>query len=214
MKLVVIGATGATGRLLIDQAIARGHEVIAYVRSPGQLNLRRGLRIIEGQLENQTSLNAALRSAHAVLCTLGTHSLMGVNLMRHNLPLITRAMRDSNVRRLILLSAYGVGETARTASPLARAVYSTLVSSVYKDKEQSEETLVQEDLDWTGIYPVILTNGPLVEAVDTLPLGEVRRVKGMPKVSRANVARAMLDAVENGKTIGQRLVVSPSGTIQ
>lgn len=214
MKLVVIGATGATGRLVVDQALQRGHEVIAYVRRPEALEKRQGLSIVAGKLENAGALQEAVRGADAVLCTLGTHSLVGVRLMQTNLPLVTRAMLGAKVQRLVLLSAYGVGDTARSATLLARIVYKTLVSSVYKDKEQSEVALARAGLKWTGIYPVILTNGPLSDAAEVRPLSKVRKVAGLPKVSRANVASAMLDAAENDKSIGQRLVVSLRGTME
>lgn len=171
-----------------------------------------GLSVVVGQLEDQVALGATLKGAGAVLCCLGTHSLRNLTLMRKNLPLIARAMQSAGVDRLILLSAYGVGETARTASLFARFLYKTIVSSVYNDKATSEVALATANLKWTGIYPVILTNGPPSQAVDVRHMSSVQKVSGLPKVSRADVARAMLDAAENEKTIGQRLLVTASGT--
>ncbi|WFU05776.1 NAD(P)H-binding protein (plasmid) [Rhizobium sp. CB3171] len=109
---------------------------------------------------------------------------------------------------------HGVGETARTASLFARFLYRTIVSSVYNDKATSEVALATANLKWSGIYPVILTNGPLSQAVDVRPMSSVQKVSGLPKVSRADVARAMLDAAENEKTTGQRLLVTASGTVR
>lgn len=214
MKIVVIGATGATGRLVVDQAIQRGHHVVAYIRRTAALEPKQGLSIVVGQLEDQVALGSTLRGADAVLCCLGTHSLRNVTLMQKSLPLIARAMQSAGVDRLILLSAYGVGETARTASSFARFLYRTIVSSVYNDKAASEVALARTDVKWTGIYPVILTNGPLSEAVDVRPMSSVHKVSGLPKVSRADVARAMLDAAENESTIGQRLLVTAAGTVR
>ena len=213
MKLFVIGATGATGRQVVNQAIRRGHDVVAYVRTPEALEKKPGLTIVAGQLTDQSQLQSTMAGTDAVVCCLGTHSLRKVDLMQKNLPLVTRAMLATKVDRLILLSAYGVGETARSAALLARFLYATVVSSVYKDKEYSEAALAKIGLKWTGIYPVILTNGPLSTAVDVRPMSQVSKVSGLPRVSRADVASAMLDAAENDRTIGQRLLVTARDTV-
>lgn len=213
MNIVVLGATGATGRLVVEQALMRGHYVTAYVRDPSVLKSRSGLTIHTGQLDDAASLQVALAGADAVLCCLGTHQMRHVRLMQKSLPLIISAMQAAQVSRLILLSAYGIGDTAQTAGLLARIAYATLVKSVYADKVKSEALLSQSDLAWTGIYPVILTNAPIIKTVEVRSLDQVQQVKGLPKIPRANVAEAMLDAAENSATIGQRLLITPSGTV-
>lgn len=208
MKIAVIGATGETGRLVVDQAIQRGHEVIAYVRRPEALEKKQGLSIVAGQLDNQAAFQSAIKGVDAVLCCLGTCSLFNVEIMQQNLPLVTAAMQGAGVKRLVLLSAYGVGETAKSASLPAWVAYKTLMASVYKDKEKSEAVLRQTPLKVTGIYPVILTNDPLTEATEAPNLLTVEKVVGFPKVSRANVAKVMLDAAEDNQTIGQSILVT------
>ena len=213
MNITLIGATGGTGRLVMEQALARRHQVTAYVRNAASLQSRKGLTIMTGQLNDATALQNAVRHADAVLCTLGTHERKNVTIMQTSLPLIINAMQSVGARRLVLLSAYGVGDTAHSASLIARLAYKWVVGSVYQDKELSEKNLIHADLDWTGIYPVILNDEALSSAIEVRPLSQVSKVSGLPKVSRANVAKAMLDAVENPTTIGQRLLVSPQGTV-
>ncbi|MFE5706602.1 hypothetical protein CJ179_26400 [Rhodococcus sp. ACS1] len=217
MKLALIGATGGTGLQIIDQAIDRGHHVVAYCRRPDALTPRPGLTIVGGHLDDRDALAAALSGADAVLCTIGPKAglagMFGVTVMQDNLPLITSAMRDAHIDRLILLSAYGVGDTARTASPLARFAYKTLVASAYRDKEISETALAAAGLDVTRVLPVILDDGPLNPHATVRPMSTVRKVSGLPKVSRATVAAAILDAAESGATTGERLLVSAPGTI-
>ena len=214
MNITVIGATGGTGRLVIEQALARGHQVTAYVRQAQSLQPRTGLTIMTGQLNDATALEKSIRDADAVLCTLGTHERKNTKLMQTNLPLIINAMQKARTQRLVLLSAYGVGDTAQSASLIARLAYKWVVGAVYRDKEHSETALLRSGLDWTGIYPVILNDAPLSQAVEVRSLSEVNKVSGLPKVSRANVAKAMLDAAENPSTIGQRLLVTQQGTIK
>lgn len=210
MKIVVLGATG---RLVIEQALERGDEVVAYVRNPQGLRDRPGLRVAVGQLSDTAALQAAVAGSDAVLVCLGTNEKKNVDLMQKSVPLIIKALKGADVLRLVLMSAYGVGETARTASFVARIAYKTLVAPVYQDKERSETLLPGSGLKWTGVYPVILTDGPLADA-EVRPMTQVSKVSGLPKVSRASVARVMLDAARNDRTIGQKLLVSSPGSVR
>ena len=217
MKIVVLGATGATGRLLVAQALDRGHEVIAYVRRPEALEARPGLRVVGGQLTDRPALTAALAGADAVLCVIGpTHlkDLLGTDLMRRVLPPVADAMTAAGVRRLVLLSAFGVGSTAAPASFVARLLFTTVVRPLYHDKQVAESRLATAGLDVTTVHPTTLGNGPPRGAAVVRDVTEVGHVRGMPLVSRAVVATAMLDAVETPATIGQRLLVAPAGAVR
>ncbi|HLM05831.1 MAG TPA: NAD(P)H-binding protein [Blastococcus sp.] len=217
MKLVVLGATGATGRLLVDQAIDRGHEVVAYVRRPGALSERPGLRVLGGNLTDEPALRAAFAGADAVLCALGPNrakDLVGTDLMQRMLPPIARAMAAAGVRRLVLLSAFGVGDTMASASLLGKIAYRTAARSVHRDKEIAESRLAGAGLDVTTVYPVMLTNGPPSDTAVVRDVATVSKVSGLPRVSRATVATAMLDAAEDAATVGKRLVVSSADTVR
>jgi uncharacterized protein YbjT (DUF2867 family) len=217
MKLVVLGATGRTGRLVVEQALMRGDEVVAYVRDPHGIGTNPSLEIAVGQLDDMLALKAAINGVDAVLVCLGTHGKRmkkNVDLMQKSVPLIITAMKDANVSRLVLESAYGVGDTVRTAGFIARLVYKTLVGAIYQDKERSEALLPGSGLKWTSLYPVILTDGPLADAVEVRPMNQVHKVAGLPKVSRADVARIMLDAARDDRTIGQKLLVTSKGSVR
>lgn len=216
MRLVILGATGKTGRLLVDQAIGRGHEVVAYVRRPDALDDRPGLRVVGGELTDEPALTAALDGADAVLCAIGptgVTGLIGADLMQTTLPVISAAMAAAGVRRLILLSAWGVGDTAASAGLVAKVAFRTAVRSLYHDKQLAEAGLAATGLDVTTLYPVTLTNGPLSGTAVVRDVAEVSHVDGMPKVSRATVAAAMLDAVEKPDAAGTRLLVSAEGSV-
>jgi putative NADH-flavin reductase len=208
IKIGVIGATGRTGGLVAEQALKRGHQVVAYVRRAGALPASEGLRIVVGELLDSEHLQSALSDVDAVICCLGTRRHKPVDLMQNNLPPIVQAMKRAGRTRLILLSAYGVGETARTASLIARLLYKTMFRSIFHDKERSEAGLATSGLDWTVVYPVGLTDGPLLDGVEVRPTNEVNKVKGLPMVSRANVAKVLLDAAEDSRTIRQKLLVT------
>jgi uncharacterized protein YbjT (DUF2867 family) len=217
MKIVVLGAAGRTGRLVVEQALTRGDEVVAYVRNPHGIAANPGLSVAVGQLGDMLALKAAINGADAVLVCLGTHGKRmkkNVDLMQTSVPSIITAMKEASVPRLVLLSAYGVGDSARTAGLIARAVYKLLVRAIYRDKERSEALLPGSGLKWTSVYPVILTDGAPADAVEVRPMTQVREVAGLPKVSRADVARVMLDAARDDETIGQKLLVSGKGSVR
>jgi uncharacterized protein YbjT (DUF2867 family) len=73
MEIFVIGATGATGRLVVEQALAQGDQVVAYVRNPQAIAVKPGLRIIAGELSDTPALQAAISGTDAVLVCLGTY---------------------------------------------------------------------------------------------------------------------------------------------
>src|SRR3954454_7208877 len=100
MRLVVLGATGRTGRLLIEQALERGSEVVAYVRRPEAVPERPGLLVVGGQLTDQPAFRSALSGADAALCAIGPTSvkeLFGPDLMRRVLPQVADAMTGAGV---------------------------------------------------------------------------------------------------------------------
>jgi uncharacterized protein YbjT (DUF2867 family) len=217
MRLVVLGATGRTGRLLVEQALERGHEVVAYVRRPEAVPERPGLLVVGGQFTDQPAFRSALTGADAVLCAVGPASvkdLFGADLMRRVLPQVADAMAAARVRRLVLLSAYGVGDTVASASTVQRLAFGTAVRSLYRDKVAAEARLAETGLEVTTVYPMMLTNGPAKDDDVVCEARTVTRVSGMPKVSRATVARAMLDAAEDPATIGGRLVVTSGGSVR
>jgi putative NADH-flavin reductase len=216
VKIAVLGATGRTGRLVVEQALTRGDEVVAYVRHRHGIAANPRLEIAVGPLDDALALKTAINSADAVLVCLGTHGKRmkkNVDLMQKSMPSIIKAMKEVNVPRLVLVSAYGVGDTARTAGLIARVIYKTVVGAIYRDKERSEALLRGSGLKWTSIYPVILTDEPPADSVEVHPMSQVHKVGGLPKVSRADVARVMLDAARDDRTIGQKLLVSSKGSV-
>lgn len=216
MKIVVLGATGRTGRLVVEQALARGDEVGVYVRNPHGVVANPALEIVVGELDNLPALKEAIHRANALLVCLGTRGermKKSVDLMQKCVPSIITAMKEANVPRLVLESAYGVGDTARTAGLIARVVYKTVVAAIYEDKERSEVLLPGSGLKWTTVYPVILTDGPPADIVEVRPMTQVHKVAGLPKVSRADVARVMLESARDDRTIGQKLLVSSKGSV-
>jgi hypothetical protein len=123
-------------------------------------------------------------------------------------------MTAAGVRRLVLLSGYGVGDTAASASAVLRLTLRTVARSLYRDKAIAEERLATTDLDVTTIHPVKLGSGPARDDAVVRDAAAVTAIRGMPQVSRATVATVMLDAADDPGTVGRRLVVSSAGSVR
>ncbi|WP_329128664.1 NAD(P)H-binding protein [Streptomyces sp. NBC_01476] len=194
MRLVVFGANGRTGREIVTQALAAGHEVTAFVRDPGKApGPRPGLRVLAGEVtSDQAAVRGAVDGQEAVLTAFGSpttwHGVVSPTLTVQAVPLIVRAMRDAGVSRIVHLSAHGVGDTAAQAPAVYWAVYKAL-GRMFADKDAGERILRDSGLDWTFVYPVMLVNGP---RTGTYRVGEELRLGRVPRISRADVADFML----------------------
>jgi putative NADH-flavin reductase len=107
MKLTIFGASGATGRQLIGQALAAGNQVVAYARNPAKiLTNQAGLTVVQGELSNAAAIGRAILGADAVLSVLGPR--LGEELrsqpLTHGMQAILTAMQISGVRRLVISS--------------------------------------------------------------------------------------------------------------
>lgn len=189
MKILVFGATGPTGRELVSQALEQQHEVTVFARRPA--GFPAGVRVVEGDaMREPQAIGEALQGQQAVLSALGTGKVMFPNrLQERSLGNMVPAMQRAGVKRLVIMSAFGVGETARDASLVQRLMYATLLVPVFADKARGEEIVRASALDWTIVYPTLLTNGP---RTGQYRAGERIAMQGLPTISRADVADFML----------------------
>jgi putative NADH-flavin reductase len=206
MRLLLLGATGGTGRQLLSQALEGDHEVTALVRSPEKLSAHEHLRVRAGDATDPESVDAAVGGQHAVLSALGVRSPLGGDLIATSLRVLVPAMQRHGVRRLIWLSGLGVGQTQEQAPVMLRIVFSTLLRRIKRDKAAGEEYLRSTDLDWTLVYPPALTNGPRTGSYRS---GETLNMKGVPRISRADVAEFMLTQLNDAAYIRGNAIVSP-----
>jgi putative NADH-flavin reductase len=207
-KILVLGATGVTGREIVSQALQQGHEVTALVRRPAQdAGLPTGVRVLSGSVTDDTdALDAAVRGQEVVITTLGVgKALRSGGLIARSAPLIVRSMARQGVRRLIFMSAYGVGATRADVPILPRMLMGLLFRDLYTDKEIGEEAVRRSELEWTLVYAVTLTNGP---RTGRYRVGERLRLRGFPTISRADVAEFILGQVEDRRYLRQGVLIS------
>jgi putative NADH-flavin reductase len=191
MKILILGASGLTGRLMVAKALEQGHEVTALVRDALKLRLvHPNLTIVTGDALNKEVVLKTVAGQDAVLSALGRgRSLKSQHLITNAVSILIPVMERSNVKRLVFLSAFGVGESFAHANLLQKIIFRTFLSSLYADKTKAEKQIHSSSLNWTLAYPVVLTNDPGTGKYQT---GEVLPMKGMPKISRDDVADFMI----------------------
>lgn len=208
MNLLVFGATGPTGQQVVRQALDRGHAVTAFIRTPGLLPITHDrLRVVVGDTtRGAASLAEAIVGQDVIVSTLGRHnSLRSHHLIERSVNMIVPAMQSAGVRRLILVSAFGVGASRGDAPLIQRMMYWVLLKGIFADKKAAEDEVRRSGLEWTFVYPVLLTGGPLT---GKYRVGERLELHGVPKISRADVAHFILSEVDKRAFIRKTAVVS------
>jgi len=208
MKLVVFGATGGTGQLVAEQALQQGHDVLAFVRNPDKLRISdTRLRVIQGDItENGSRVEEAVRGQNVVISALGRrNSLKSADLISRSMRAIVPAMEHQGVRRVIVVSAFGVGESYHYAPLIPRIMFRLLLGDIFADKKAGEDYVRQSRLDWTLVYPVLLTNGP---RTGKYRVGERLDLNGVPKISRADVADFILTQLRDATYLRRIALIS------
>lgn len=188
MKLVILGASGRTGRHVIEQASGRSHEITALVRPGVALPVKPGLTIARGDPCDRDLLGQLIDGHDAVISCLGQRSVADAALLRDSASALIAVMTKSDARRLVVISQ---GLLFPTSSVVVRLLRLALARHV-EDSTAMEALLRGSDIDWTIVRPPRLTDEDETRgyrlAVGEMPDG--RRV-----MSRADLAACLLDEV-------------------
>src|SRR5260370_13666747 len=204
MNLLILGATGRPGRLVMEQALGAGHAVTGRVRSPAKPTPRNSnLRVVAGRATDPEDVARALAGAAAVLSTLGG----GGSVIADSTGAMVEAAHKTGVRRVVVLSSFFVERDRLGAVP--RLLTGVAMGSVIKDKSAGEQMLRQSDLDWTIIYSHALKDGPVSGSVEVLPEGAKWRISD--RISRSDVAKCMVQAATSSQ-LSRRSVGSTEWT--
>ncbi|HWY50960.1 MAG TPA: SDR family oxidoreductase [Chthoniobacterales bacterium] len=208
LRILIIGATGGTGRELVRQALEQGHQVTALARKPEKLTLEHpNLRVVQGNVHDYDSVESAMRGQSAVLCALGTKRFSYPNRVASNgTANILRAMKTCNVPRLVCESSLGVGNSVgRLGLLFTFFVVPLLLPFIFYDKVRQEKLIEESDTDWVIVRPAVLTNAPA--------RSKYRHGRNMGnylwtnRIARADVADFMLQQLTDDDYIGSAVGV-------
>ena len=206
MKVIIIGATGATGQILMREALAQGHEVTALARNPSAVAPEDPrLRVLQGNALDASEVEAAVAGQDAVLSALGTRSARRTTLFSESTQNVISAMKKQGVRRLVCITGIGTGDSKGHGGFLYdRVILPFVVKNVYEDKDRQEEAIRQSALDWVIVRPARLTDEPAK--------GEYRVFLGgsytAQTISRADVAAFMLAQLTDDTYVHKMPVIS------
>lgn len=204
MRLTVFGATGATGRQVLTQALAAGHQVTAVARRPEAID-HLPLRVVRAELTDP--LDEAVAGADAVLSALGGPAGRApTTVYSAGVTAITAAMGRAGVRRIVAVSAVPVAPPATVLE--RRVVYPLLwrfFGGCYRDMATMENLLAEGDRDWTVFRPPRLTDRPATGRYRTAVDDVLPRAASLP---RADLAAAMLAAVPHDALTGRIVTIA------
>ncbi|CNJ20121.1 putative flavin reductase [Mycobacterium tuberculosis] len=216
MKILVLGATGRTGHLFTQKALDEGHAVTAYVRNPDKartlLGTHPNLTITPGDLNDAERLAAASAGQDVMVSTLGQKAsireFLHSTFLQERLPLIMQTVTGAGVKHCVLLSAYGVGDTVRTASLPMRLVCKVIMRGIYTDKVKADALVAEYQPYISRVHPGRLTDKPGRGGVKVFDMPSVKRVPGIPTIARENVAVALLTIAKNPQNAGTDFLVT------
>jgi putative NADH-flavin reductase len=161
MRLLIVGATGGTGRELVRQALERGHEVRAFARRPSKIAMsHERLAVVKGDVLDFASVQSAVRGQDAVLCALGHKRwFYPTRILSDGTRNLIRAMESDSVRRLVCETSLGIGDSwGRMGLYYTLFVGVFILPFYFFDKARQERLIRGSSLDWVIVRPGALTN--------------------------------------------------------
>lgn len=203
MKVLVFGANGRTGRLVVDRAIANGHEVSVLARNI-RLYHQAGVRVILGDALNAEDVLRAMQHQDAVVdCIGGTAPWKNQTLERDTMQNIVTAMKTSGTKRLVVVSAMGVADSSKQSPWWYRyLMVPTFLRGSTADKTAMEAIVYESELEWVIARPPVLTDASSTGKVHILGESE----KGHT-ITRVDLAVWLIEQLQNNTYVGQAVVV-------
>jgi putative NADH-flavin reductase len=211
MKVLVLGAGGKTGKLVVQEALAAGHEVTVLVHTDPQEEDKHEavfpskVQVFRGDVRNPTKLRQALEGQQAVIDTIGgTKPFLTTDLETSAIKVVIEAMKQMGTRRLIAVSALGEGESrGQTSFFYERLLMPTFLRGVVEDKANMEAEIEHSGLEFVIVRPSLLN--------DHAVLGEAHVAlenEKAHKISRGGLARFLVEQLTLDRYLGEAVTLT------
>ncbi len=192
MRTVVFGATGRTGKCLVEQALAQGHAVTAFARDPSKVHVsHERLRVVVGDVLDPAAVERAIEEQDAVLCALGVKLGQPSTVLWEGVRNIIHAMETHGVRRFVCISAAGVlhEEAGYLGGKVALWFIRWFFRALLQDLRRQLQEIRRSHVEWVVVRPIMLSDGPRTGKYRVVPEG--LPVKGY-RISTGDLADFML----------------------
>jgi len=199
MKVLLLGATGGTGREIVRRAVAEGHSVVALVRSILKANDLTGATLVEGDARDEAALASALEGCSGVISSLGTpmSPFSEVTLLSTATRSIVNVMTQKKIRRLVCITGLGAGDSrGHGGFVFDNFILPLLLRKVYDDKNRQEDVIRSSSLDWVLVRPMVLNDNPGKGAVQAQT--DLSKIHG-GSIARSDVAKFVVDQLTDDK---------------
>ncbi len=205
MNILILGASQGTGAVCVQAALVKGHTVTAFARTPAKLELTHPrLTKVAGDFHNEASVRTTVKGHDAVILCVSSTSLKGFkekpDYFSEGTKYCIDAMQEFGVKRLVVLSAHGVGDSYHAASWFQRTfMIGMLIKYAFLDHDVQERLVRESGLDYVIARPTRLTNGKAKGRYTRTT--ELVRVP--ESISRADLADFLVDSCESPTFVGR-----------
>ena len=206
MNILVIGATGRTGRLVVERLLEQQHDVTAFARQPSEITQAGDrLRTLQGDARDAESLDRAVAGQEAVVSAFGPRTLRRTDIQEVLMRNLVTSMQRQGVRRLVNLSGWGSASAAVPPRSLVVRYFllPILLRHLLEDKRRGEAHLFASDLVYTNVCPALLKDRPARGHVRASLDGQ-----GLEQIMhREDLARFMVEQISSDRWLRKCVVI-------
>lgn len=196
-NVVVFGASGQTGALIVQRALDAGHRVTAAMRRPENFAIKHSqLVTMRSDIYDMSSVEAALRGQEVVISAIASPtSRKPTNIQAHTTETLLRHMHSLGISRFLGITSGGTNPVPDPNLPfMFQYVFKPVFRNIYDDQKVMEKLLVESNVDWTLARPTQLTDGP---HTGVYRLANAYSLPGGTRISRADVADFLVKQIES-----------------
>lgn len=207
MKIVIFGASGHIGQIVVSRALGKGYKVTAFVRNPNSLSIKnKNLYVYVGDIRNYAQVADAVKGNEAVISVVGNRTrsvvFQSTTVISEGVENIIKAMKQHKVKRLLFITSFGLNESIFLPEKI---FIRTVLRNIFAEMLPQEKIISQSGLDYTIVRPARLTDESRVgeyKAAEDLHIGLFSHI------SRAAVADFLLKQLENKKFFSKTVTLS------
>ena len=215
MKILLLGATGRTGKIVLKIALEKGYQVNCLARNIERIEKREGLTIFEGNPTNEIDLIKAISGCDCVISVLNISRKSDFpwsslrtpkTFLSEAMNLLVRISENKKLNRVSICSAWGVAETKNDIPKWFKwFIDNSNIGFAYEEHQRQEKIISESKFKWTIVRPVGLSNSKKEENI-------IATFNNKPKpnilISRKSVAKYLVESLENDSLIQKKVVIS------